>query len=166
MIPIEIIDVNIEDIKPYKKNPRKNDKTAKELKGMIKKYGFNNPIVITSDGEIINGHTRYKAMKALGKKSIPCIKKDNLSKREIKEYRIADNKVAEMSEWDETLLGLEIEDLCDLGSDLKDLGFSKSELDDLLNFDKYDIDEEEPEQPKVSTKKAVECPECGHKFTP
>ena len=163
---IDVIDINIDDIKPYKRNPRKNNLSVEPLKRSIQKYGFNVPLVIDNNGEIITGHTRYIAAKELGLKSVPCVRKEDLNKKEIKEYRIADNKVAELSEWDDTLLKLELDDLVDLGSDLKNIGFESKELDDLLNFDPYEIDNEESEPVKATKKKLIECPECGHKFTP
>ena len=162
---IKVIDIKLEDLKPYKRNPRKNNLSVEPLKRSIQKYGFNVPLVIDNNGEIITGHTRYIAAKELGLKSVPCVRKEDLNKKEIKEYRIADNKVAELSEWDEPLLSLEIDELVGLGSDLTDIGFSKKELDDLLDFDNLECTYDE-EPVKVSAKKEVECPECGHKFTP
>lgn len=161
---IKVIDVKLEDLKPYKRNPRKNNLSVEPLKRSIQKYGFNVPLVIDNNGEIITGHTRYIAAKELGLKSVPCVRKEDLNKKEIKEYRIADNKVAELSDWDNALLKIELDELVDLGSDLKDIGFDSKELDDLLNFDSYEIEIEEPV--KASKKKLAECPECGNKFTP
>lgn len=161
---IKYLYMGLEDLKPYKKNPRKNNLSVEPLKRSIQKYGFNVPLVIDKNGVIITGHTRYIAAKELGLKNVPCIEKENLSEKQIKEYRIADNKVAELSDWDNALLKIELDELVDLGSDLKDIGFDSKELDDLLNFDSYEIEIEEPV--KVSKKKIIECPECGHKFTP
>ena len=158
---IKIIEMDIGDIRPYRGNPRKNNISVEPLKRSIEKYGFNVPIIIDNEGEIITGHTRYKAAKELGIKKIPCIKKEELSTKEIKEYRIADNKVGELSEWDEPLLKIEFEELNELGSELKDLGFSKRELDEILNFDGL-FDFEEEEKPKGSSK--IICPACGHEF--
>jgi len=162
---MKIVEIELKDIKPYRRNPRKNNISVEPLKRSIEKYGFNVPLVVDKSGEIITGHTRYKAAKELGLKSVPCVRKEDLSKKEIKEYRIADNKVGELSEWDEPLLKIEFEELKDLGSELGDLGFNDSEIDDLLNIGNiFGLDEDEEEEAQGSTGKLITCPSCGHKF--
>ena len=84
---------------PYEKNPRKNDDAVKYVAESIQQFGFKVPIVIDTNGVIIAGHTRYKASKKLGLKEVPCIIADDLTEEQIKAYRLADNKVSELSEW-------------------------------------------------------------------
>lgn len=120
--------LKISDLKPYEKNPRKNDEAAKYVAESIKSFGFKVPIVIDKDNVIVAGHTRYKAAKKLKLKEVPCIVADDLTDKQIKAYRLADNKVAEMSEWDFDLLN--------------------EELDDLFNFDMAAFGfDDEPEEP-------------------
>ena len=128
MFDLEIKMLKLSDLKPYEKNPRKNDDTAKYVAESIKSFGFKVPIVIDKDNVIVAGHTRYKAAKNLKLKEVPCIIADDLTDKQIKAYRLADNKVAEMSEWDFDLLN--------------------EELDSLFNFDMTVFGfEDEPEEP-------------------
>ena len=83
----------ISDLKPYKNNPRKNDKAVDAVAASIKAFGFKQPVVIDDNGEIIAGHTRLKAAKKLGIKTVPCIVADDLTPEQIKAYRLANNKV-------------------------------------------------------------------------
>ena len=101
----------ISDLKPYKNNPRKNDKAVDAVAASIKAFGVKQPVVIDDNGEIIAGHTRLKAAKKLGIKTVPCIVADDLTPEQIKAYRLADNKTAELAEWDMELLPLELDDL-------------------------------------------------------
>ena len=108
---MNIIEKKITDIKPYEKNPRRNDDAVQYVAESLKHFGWKQPIVIDKDGVIIAGHTRYKAAKKLGQKVVPCLIADDLTDDQVKAYRLADNKVAEMAEWDFDLLDLEIDDL-------------------------------------------------------
>ncbi len=83
---------NIEDIKPYEKNPRKNDDAVEYVANSIKEFGSKVPIVIDKQNVIVAGHTRYKASKQLGLKEVPCIVADDLTDEQIKAYRLADQK--------------------------------------------------------------------------
>ncbi len=85
-------------IKPYIRNPRKNDKTVDKLVELIPQVGFNVPIVIDKDGIIVKGHSRFKAAIRLGMEEVPCII-TYADEEAIKLDRIADNRVSEFSEW-------------------------------------------------------------------
>ena len=89
----------LDDIKPYWRNPRKNEGAVEAVKQSITDYGFNQPIILDVKKVIIAGHTRYKALMELGWKEAPCVVID-LPPAKAKEYRIADNKTSELSEWD------------------------------------------------------------------
>ena len=104
---MQIIDKKIGEIKPYEKNPRKNDNAVDAVASSISQFGFKNPIVIDGNNVIICGHTRYKAAKKLGLDVVPCVVASDLTDEQIKAYRLADNKVAELAEWDIDLLGEE-----------------------------------------------------------
>lgn len=98
-------------IKPYEKNPRKNDSAVDAVANSIREFGFKQPIVVDKDMVIIVGHTRWKAAKKLGLKEVPVIVADDLSEEKAKAYRIADNSTGEIAEWDYDLLGEELKDI-------------------------------------------------------
>ena len=135
---MKIINMNVKDIKPYEKNPRKNDEAVKYVANSIREFGFKQPIVVDKNNVIVAGHTRYKAAMELGLESVPCIMADDLSDEQVKAYRLADNKVAEASEWDLDLLDEELDKIFDI--DMNEFGF----LDD-----EEDIFEEEYEEPEI-----------------
>ena len=132
---MNIIEKNLKDIKPYEKNPRKNDNAVEYVANSIKEFGFKVPIVIDKDGVIVAGHTRYKASKKLGLDKVPCIVADDLTDEQIKAYRLADNKVGESAKWDEGLLGAELSEILNINMELFDFDLT--------------IDEEEDEEPEV-----------------
>ena len=132
---IEIQYKKLADIKPYEKNPRKNDDAVEYVMNSIREFGFKVPIVIDREGVIVAGHTRYKAAKKLRMKETPCIIADDLSDEQIKAFRLADNKVAEKAEWDFELLNDELENI--LNFDMTDFGFDslleEAKANDFLN---------------------------------
>ena len=116
----------LSELRPYEKNPRKNDAAVQYVKESIAQFGFKVPIVIDSNRVIVCGHTRYKAAKSLGLSEVPCIVADDLTEDQIQAFRLADNKVAEFAEWDDSLLGFELGDLdacCDI--DMTLFGFDE-----------------------------------------
>ena len=122
---MQIIDKKISEIKPYEKNPRKNDNAVDAVASSISQFGFKNPIVIDGNNVIICGHTRYKAAQKLGLEKVPCVVADDLTDEQIKAYRLADNKVSELAEWDIDLLGEELDGIFDI--DMSEFGFDLSE---------------------------------------
>ena len=120
---MEIIKLKISDIKPYAKNPRKNDNAVDAVAESIKQCGYCSPIIIDEDNVILCGHTRLKALKKLGYKEAECVKKEGMTEDQKKKYRILDNKTSELAEWDFDLLGEELQDL-DFGD--FDFGFDKA----------------------------------------
>lgn len=115
---MNIVQMKIKDLKPYEKNPRKNDKAVDYVAESIKEFGFKVPIVVDKDNVIVAGHTRYKASKKLGFSEVPCIVADDLNEEQIKAFRLADNKVGEFAEWDFDLLNSELDDLIDIDMEL------------------------------------------------
>lgn len=118
---MQIIYKKLEELHPYKNNPRRNDKAVDAVANSIQEFGFKVPAVIDKSGEIIAGHTRYKAAKKLGMKEIPCIIADDLTEEQIRAFRLADNKVGEMAEWDFDLLDEELEKMSYI--DMEEFGF-------------------------------------------
>ena len=111
MKQIEIVNVDINALKPYENNPRFNEDAVNYVADSIKEFGFKVPIVIDKNNEIIAGHTRYKASQKLGLKEVPCIVADDLNEEQIKAFRIIDNKVGDFSLWDYEKLKEEIDGL-------------------------------------------------------
>lgn len=140
--------MGIETLIPYINNPRKNEKAIDIVAGSIKEFGFKNPIIVDKDNIIVAGHTRYEASKKLDIKEVPVIKADDLSERQIKAFRIADNKTAEFAEWDMDLLAIELEDIGDIFT-----GFEAVELEGIMGTNEVEDDfneEEALEEVKVS----------------
>ena len=127
---MEIIFKKLTDLKPYEKNPRKNEAGVKYLANSIKEFGFKMPIVVDEDNVIIAGHTRYKAALKLNLERVPCIVASDLLPEQAKAYRLADNKVSELAEWDFNALAKE---LGDLNLDMQKFGF---EVED-FNLDEF-----------------------------
>lgn len=120
----QIVMKKISEVKPYVRNPRKNDKTVNLLVEIIPKVGFNVPLVIDRNGIIVKGHARYAAAIRLGMEQVPCVVTD-ADEETIKLDRLADNRISEFSEWvnDELLHELDMLNL-DFDFDLESLGFS------------------------------------------
>lgn len=133
-LKIEYIDVD--KLTPYDKNTRKHEKFDVDvIAKSIEKYGFDDPIGIWGDKNIIvEGHGRLLAAKQLGMDKVPCIRLDHLTDEQRREYAIMHNKSAEQSAWDFDTLAEELEDL-NLGEfgldwgldDEKDKGKTKEE---------------------------------------
>lgn len=140
---MQIVEKELTWLKPYANNPRDNESAVEPVANSIKEFGFKVPIVATSDGEIINGHTRFKASKLLGLKKVPVIISDDLTEEQIKAFRLADNKTGELADWNEELLAKEMEKL---DFNLEQFGFEK--LAD--EFDEED-NEEDPYTSKITT---------------
>ena len=128
---MEIVNKKLEELKPYENNPRLNDESVEYVANSIKEFGFKVPIVIDTDNVIVAGHTRYKASQKLGLKEVPCIVADDLTPTQIKAFRLADNKVAEKSDWNFGSLSEELKDLEGLDFDINFLNYL--ELTMILN---------------------------------
>lgn len=149
---MNIIEMSVDDLIPYENNPRKNDEAVDKVALSISAFGFKVPIVIDKDNVIVTGHTRLKAAKKLGIKTVPCIKADDLTDEQIKAFRLADNKVSEFSEWDEEKLMKELEALGDIDMSLYGFEFpedSDEEEDDTYsketNIPQYEVQGETPD---------------------
>ena len=146
---MKIIDKPLTEIRPYENNPRLNDGAVDAVAASIKAFGWKVPIVVDRDGVIVAGHTRYKAAKKLGMTSAPCIVADDLTPEQVRAFRVADNKTAELAEWDLDALAEELKaiDLAPLDINMEDFGFNDT---DLAGSDEHS-DEIEAEE-KYSTK--------------
>lgn len=130
----------------YDNNPRHNEEAIEAVANSIREFGFKVPIVISSDNVIIAGHTRLKASVSLGLEEVPCIIADDLNEEQIKAFRLADNKTAEIATWN--LSKLE-EELTHIDMDMLQFGFEEMEelLPDNASDDDFDFADEIPEEP-------------------
>ena len=142
MAEVELM--NIAEIKPYEKNPRKNDEAVEAVAESIKRYGFKNPILLDKEHVIIAGHTRYRAALRLGLDEVP-VKILDLSEEKARAFRLADNKVGDFAEWDTEKLKQE---LAEIGESMAVFGFE---------------DEQEALEKDLS-KPTHRCPKCGHEW--
>lgn len=166
---MQITNMKITDIRPYEKNPRINDGAVEAVANSIREFGWRAPIVVDKDMVIVCGHSRHKAALSLGLTEVPVHVADNLTPEQIKAYRIADNKTAEIAEWNFELLPLELRELQDSDFDLSLLGFDTDELDKLLNGSLEDVvtdgetdPDEVPEAPEESVSKSGEIYRLGN----
>ena len=155
----------ISNIKPYENNPRKlSEQAIKKVAMSLKEYGFRQPIVVDKNMVIVAGHTRYRASKKLGLKQVPISVIDNLSEEQINAYRIADNRTAEESEWDNELLKMEIKELEAKDFKLDLLGFNEDQLNDILFEEKQGLTDEDevPETPEEPISKLGDIWKLGN----
>ncbi len=139
---------SIADLYPASRSLRKNDHAIDALVSAINKFGFKVPLLVTANGEIIDGHLRYKAAQAMGLADVPVIVADDLSELEIKAFRISVNKLAELSRWDISMLKEELAELQRASESMLDgLGFSETELADLAPISPSDKEDEIPPTP-------------------
>lgn len=127
---MNVIDIPIKAIKPYKHNPRKNDRAVEYVANSLRTFGWKQPIVIDENYEIVAGHTRWKAAKTLGMETCPCVLADDLTPEQVQAYRLADNKLAEMSDWDFDLLEMEMNDIDPNLFDMADFGFFNDDIEE------------------------------------
>ena len=142
---MKIIEKKLEDIRPYDNNPRMNDRAVPAVAESLKKFGWQQPIVIDRNGVIVCGHTRYKAALELGMKTVPCKYADELTEEEITAYRLADNKTAELAEWDADKMAEELAkcselDMSAFGFDLANFEEAEQVIDDDYNENIEDIE--------------------------
>ena len=112
---------SIKDIRPYEHNPRNNDGAVDAVAASIKEFGWQQPIVVDRDGVIIAGHTRYKAAQKLKCKEVPVVVAENLTDKQVRAYRLADNKTGELAGWDFSALEEELDGLAEI--DMQQFGF-------------------------------------------
>ena len=146
---IELIPVS--DLMEYPGNARKHsmDQIA-TLCGLISEYGFTTPLLVTGDGMLISGHGRLLAAKSLGMFDVPCIRATHLSRAQIKALVIADNRISELSSWDQDLLKAELADLKDLDESMLSMtGFDFDEIDKILAGALTEDADDGPELPSI-----------------
>lgn len=159
------IELDVTEINPSPDNPKRHpERQIQALMGSIKEFGFVMPILVSSEREIIAGHGIYEAARRLGMTRLPCMDAAHLTDAQVKAYRIADNKLAELGEWDEDALRSEFTALTDLGFDLQLTGFQPFEIEATVTIPDFEP-AGEATQGRLDRKAPVVCPNCGHEFT-
>ena len=142
---MELKKLKLTEIKPYGKNPRKNDGAVDAVAESIKQCGYCSPIVVDENYEVLAGHTRLKALKKLGRKECEVVVKEGLTEEQKQKYRILDNKTGEFAEWDLDILQ---EQLKDIDFEGFDFGFEFPSFEEPLQIVEDEIpevdDENEP----------------------
>jgi ParB-like chromosome segregation protein Spo0J len=141
---------DITHLKEYGRNPRKNDEVVDRMVASIQEFGFRIPVIIKSDGTIVDGHLRYKAAKKMGMRRIPVALADELTDAQVKAFRLLANRSANWASWDDDLLKLEFEELKDMDFSLDLTGF---DIDEILKVAKAEESEEKQTDLDSYTKK-------------
>lgn len=155
-LKIELMDVA--DLEPYAYNPRFNDDAVDAVAASIAHFGFLVPIVIDQNRVIIAGHTRLKAAEKLGLDRVPVIRADDMTEAQVREYRLVDNKTAELADWDFDALRRELQEVALI--DMNEFGFMVDEILKIKEDHKAEKaagdgsgGDDEPEK--------IYCPRCG-----
>lgn len=150
---MELQYIRLSDLRLYENNPRNNDEAVEYVANSIKEFGFKVPIIVDKNNVIVAGHTRYKASEKLGIKEVPVIVADDLTDEQIKAFRLADNKVAEIATWNEEKLELELSGLDFMSMEL--FGFNgvftdgERETDRAIETVEDEYEVELPAEPKA-----------------
>lgn len=123
---MQLVAKKLSEIRPYERNPRRNDPAVDSVMESIRQCSYIAPIIVDEDGVILAGHTRYKALKKLKRKEAEVIVKEGLTEEQKRKYRLLDNKTAELSDWEQELLPGEFEGL-DFGDLELDWGIKADE---------------------------------------
>jgi len=153
VLDLKIEMLSLAAVRPYARNARKHSRRQiQKIVASIREYGFTNPIIVDESGEIITGHGRFEAAKALGLWQVPTIRLSNLSEVQKKALRLADNKIADDSEWSLEFLKLELGDLSVTDFDIALTGFDSIEVDKLITptLDLGDQFDQVPEPPATN----------------
>lgn len=154
---MKIEEMRTADLVPYENNPRNNDDSVDAVAASIREFGFKVPIIVDKNNVIVAGHTRLKAAEKIGMETVPVIRADDLTDEQVRAFRLADNKTAELAGWDFARLEEELAALDEI--DMSEFGFSKFEdinVDDMF----------EEAEPKEKEPKKIQCPHCGEWFVP
>ena len=152
----------LDQLIPYVRNARTHseDQVA-QIAASIIEFGWLNPVLIDDAGNVIAGHGRLLAARKLGLETVPVIRASHLTPLQVQAYRLADNRLAELSDWNEELLAEEFAALRDEDIDLGLLGFDEAAIDRLLAESAAGAADEAPEPPKDPISRAGDLWICG-----
>lgn len=154
----------IDKLIEYARNPRKNDHAVDRVAAAIREFGFRVPVVAKSDGTVVDGHLRLKAAKKLGLTEVPVVLADDMTDLQIKAFRLSVNKMAELAEWDDELLAIELHELNAADFDMALIGFDAAGLALAMGLGADFEPGTEDDQGKLDEKDPTICPACGHEF--
>jgi ParB-like chromosome segregation protein Spo0J len=132
---LAVVSRPISELEPYARNARSHPRAQLEkLAASIREFGFLIPILVDPEDRIIAGHARAEAARLLGLAEVPTIEIHHLCDAQIRAYRIADNRLAELAQWDEQALAIELKALgeLDLSFDVEITGFELAEIGILI----------------------------------
>lgn len=139
---MELIKLSLDKIKPYEKNPRKNDMAVEAVMKSIEQCSYVAPIIVDENYVILAGHTRYKALKRLNCAEAEVVVKAGLTDEQKRKYRLLDNKTNELAEWDFDLLPDELDGL-DFGDLDLNWGLPEDEAEkEIVEDEAPEVDEE------------------------
>ncbi|QYU69813.1 ParB N-terminal domain-containing protein [Leptolyngbya sp. 15MV] len=121
-------------LKRYENNPRKHpEKQLVKLVASIREFGFSLPVLIDEGSTIIAGEARVEAARRLGMSEVPVIVAHHWSAAQVRAYRLADNRLAELSSWDSDALAIELAAIIAFDeSPIEILGWDSAEIDVIL----------------------------------
>lgn len=157
----ELVTMKLEDLIPYWRNPRRvTDESVNLLAESIRKYGYQQPIVVDADNVIIVGHTRYIALRRLDVTEVPVLIARTLTPEQVKQFRVIDNRVAEYTSWDFEKL------MAELGA--MDVSAALPYFPDVLGDVADTVGEQtrflEEKWSKVDNVVEFVCPDCFHSW--
>lgn len=159
----------IDRVVPYARNPRLNDEAVATVAASLAEFGWQQPLVVDTNGVLVVGHTRLKAARLLGMAEVPVHVAANLTPAQARAYRIMDNRSGERAQWDTELLALELEDLRLDDFDLDLTGFDAAALDEIMDeaagVDEGDSTESSAKEINTDDyEMGHRCPRCGFEF--
>jgi DNA modification methylase len=134
MSALKIEYLSPKQLRPYPNNARTHSKKQiKQIAKSIERFGFNDPVLVSADNEVVAGHGRVEAAKLLGLDRVPTVRLANLSPVERRAYALTANRLAELSGWDREILAIELQGLDDAHfEEIEVTGFSLGEIDTIL----------------------------------
>lgn len=132
---MKVVEIPVNQLKPYKKNARFNENAVPKVAESIRQFGFKVPIVVDKNMVVITGHTRLASAKQLGLEKVPCIIADDLTPKQVKAFRLVDNRTSEFASWNYDLLQSELETL---DIDLSDFEFPDLTYEDTMSAEELE----------------------------
>lgn len=176
----KIESVKVDSLKPFERNSRRHSESqVKQLVNAISQWGFTIPILIDENNTVLAGHARLLAAQSLRLETVPCIVASDWSDDQKRAYVIADNKLAENSEWDTSVYFSELKELSNKGFDISLTGLDEElgalsyqpNLEPVGGYAEITPDDVAAAQETIGQIKPssqsitqVVCPHCGEDF--
>lgn len=156
MSQLQIRYVSPDELRPHPRNARNHsERQIEKIAASIRSFGFNSPVIVDDDGQILAGHGRVLAAVTLGLEEVPSVALRHLSESQRRAFMLADNRLGELSDWNEEILASELEELSviDEPFEITDTGFEMPRIDVLI---------EERHKPEAEPDKADEIVDINH----